>query len=96
MAVLHLVAAVHGPLLAAEPMCTAIVVHQLRPRPTEYCTVQPALCIMLQGLKADLATYWPSWTQPDLCFYRHEWDKHGTCAMAELNGGAAGYFSEVQ
>eukprot|EP00775_Hariotina_reticulata_P007341 gene7341-7553_t len=48
---------------------------------------------MIQDILTKLQTQWPSWTQPDDCFWKHEWDKHGTCAASTLLGGSLGYFN---
>eukprot|EP00793_Prasinoderma_coloniale_P005563 PRCOL_00004971-RA len=37
------------------------------------------------SIEEDLDEYWPSYSGADTKFWKHEWDKHGTCASPFIN-----------
>lgn len=48
----------------------------------------------LQPLMPQLTEYWPSLKYPDVRFWKHEWDTHGQCAMADpATTGLLNYFN---
>lgn len=54
-------------------------------------------CVMswLQGLRTEMEKYWPSWSQAEQCFWKHEWDKHGTCAAGTTGTQPLAYFAKT-
>eukprot|EP00878_Enallax_costatus_P010032 GHUV01010471.1.p1 GENE.GHUV01010471.1~~GHUV01010471.1.p1 ORF type:complete len:248 (+),score=47.83 GHUV01010471.1:637-1380(+) len=70
-----------------------------RPKPT---TLYVHCCIEVQDLVPQLCRFWPSWSGPQdekcagmppgqhsECFWKHEWDKHGTCSAVNAATAAA-------
>lgn len=60
--------------------------------PTNYDGTWPSFCNNsypfkwneIQDLKSLLDVQWPSMTGPNPDFYKHEWEKHGTCSLDVL------------
>ncbi|OQR74687.1 ribonuclease DdI-like [Tropilaelaps mercedesae] len=57
----------------------------------EFCSMEKFDGRQLESLKAQLNRYWPSFTTREdryFTFWRHEWQKHGTCAedIPQLQG----------
>lgn len=88
-----------GGLALQVPAVALILVQHLTsqhgPADVSSCTALTACwatsCVA-QSLRTQLELYWPSWGQPEDCFWRHEWDRHGTCAMQEIAGTEETYF----
>lgn len=88
-------------ICAAEQQCVATskknywTIHGLWPS-TDYSS--PSFCVdeqfngrVLDPIKRELNKYWPSLTSPEaryFTFWRHQWQKHGSCAgdIPALNG----------
>lgn len=71
-------------------------IHGLWPQITrrhwpQFCTDQSFDLARLQPLVSELHKYWHSSRGPDRRFWKHEWEKHGTCTgMTEYD-----YFSKT-
>jgi len=48
----------------------------------------------ISDLKAQLDVQWPSFTGPNTDFYKHEWEKHGTCSLNAMPNEHA-YFTQA-
>ncbi|XP_037576534.1 ribonuclease Oy [Dermacentor silvarum] len=88
-------------ICAAEPQCVSTskknywTIHGLWPSGDN---TSPSFCVdeqfngrVLDPIKRDLNKYWPSLTSAEaryFTFWRHQWQKHGTCAgdVPALNG----------
>uniref|UniRef100_A0A131YZ50 Ribonuclease DdI-like protein n=1 Tax=Rhipicephalus appendiculatus TaxID=34631 RepID=A0A131YZ50_RHIAP len=88
-------------ICAAEPQCVSTskknywTIHGLWPAGDN---TSPSFCVdeqfngrVLDPIKRDLNKYWPSLTSAEaryFTFWRHQWQKHGTCAgdVPALNG----------
>ncbi|KAM7507995.1 hypothetical protein LguiA_018448 [Lonicera macranthoides] len=79
---------IHDPCIFPIPSSHGFKIHGLWPQdssgnPMENCQPSASLnkaAVNKYSFIADLQNYWPNLMGQDFTFWKHEWDKHGTCS----------------